>query len=309
MGQILHGSARTTEAVRRAIQHSQESLRVLAKRYGVNPKTVAKWKKREDTADLPRGPKPGRHGKLTPEEEGIIVRFREHTLLPLDDCLYALQAQIPDLSRSLLHRCLQRHGISRLSAAASGADAAIAQDMSAFGDVHIDRTQVRSRDGTHYLFNAIEQSSKFVFVQMGSQGDAATAADFLAALTQRNPCRIRRVFTLDAEPFMTAGEGTPFSRTCWEIGIEHCLASQPHPWTRNSGSQMEGMLPNVTFTSGAYLAGLLGQFVHAYNFRRRLKTLRGKTPHEFLCQAWTEKPELFLRDPHHDLLRHEFPYG
>ena len=46
MGQILHGSARTTEAVRRAIQHSQESLRALAKRYGINQKTVAKWKKR-----------------------------------------------------------------------------------------------------------------------------------------------------------------------------------------------------------------------------------------------------------------------
>ena len=36
MGQILHGSARTTAAVRRAIQHSQESLRVLAKRHGIN---------------------------------------------------------------------------------------------------------------------------------------------------------------------------------------------------------------------------------------------------------------------------------
>ena len=46
MGQVLHGSARTTEAVRRAIQHSQESLRALAKRYGINQKTVAKWKKR-----------------------------------------------------------------------------------------------------------------------------------------------------------------------------------------------------------------------------------------------------------------------
>jgi transposase-like protein len=43
MGQVLHGSATTTEAVRRAIQHSQESLRVLAKRYGINQKTVAKW--------------------------------------------------------------------------------------------------------------------------------------------------------------------------------------------------------------------------------------------------------------------------
>jgi transposase-like protein len=46
MGQVLHGCARTTEAVRRAIQHSQKSLNDLAEQYGINPKTVAKWKKR-----------------------------------------------------------------------------------------------------------------------------------------------------------------------------------------------------------------------------------------------------------------------
>jgi hypothetical protein len=43
MGQVLHGSATTTEAVHRAIQHSQESLRALAKRFGINQKTAAKW--------------------------------------------------------------------------------------------------------------------------------------------------------------------------------------------------------------------------------------------------------------------------
>jgi hypothetical protein len=52
MGQILHGSATTTEAVRRAIQHSQESLRMLAERYGINQKTVAKWKKRTSVDTL-----------------------------------------------------------------------------------------------------------------------------------------------------------------------------------------------------------------------------------------------------------------
>jgi transposase-like protein len=58
MGQLLHGSATTTEAVRRAIQHSQQSLRAVAKRHGVNPKTVAKWKRRSSTADLRTGPRP-----------------------------------------------------------------------------------------------------------------------------------------------------------------------------------------------------------------------------------------------------------
>ena len=57
MGQVLHGSATTTEAVRRAIQHSQASLRALAKRYGINPKTVAKWKKRDRSPTFRPAPK------------------------------------------------------------------------------------------------------------------------------------------------------------------------------------------------------------------------------------------------------------
>ena len=94
MGQILHGCATTTEAVRRAIQNSQESLRALAKRYGINQKTVAKWKQRETVVDLPTGPKGAKSTVLSIEEAAIIAAFRRHTLLPLDDCLYALTIQI-----------------------------------------------------------------------------------------------------------------------------------------------------------------------------------------------------------------------
>ena len=45
MGQIRHGSATTTEAIRRAIQNSEESLRALSVVYGINQKTLAKWRK------------------------------------------------------------------------------------------------------------------------------------------------------------------------------------------------------------------------------------------------------------------------
>src|ERR1700687_5923983 len=95
MGQVLHGSATTTEAIRRAIQHSQASLRALSRRYGINQKTVAKWKRRTSVADLPTGPKDAASTVLSVEEEAIVVAFRQHTLLPLDDCLYALQPTIP----------------------------------------------------------------------------------------------------------------------------------------------------------------------------------------------------------------------
>jgi len=114
MGQVLHGCATTTEAIRRAIQHSQESLRTLSKRYGINPKTVAKWPKRSFVADISTGPKEPESTVLSIEDEAIIVAFRRHTLLPLDDCLYALQPTIPHLTRPSLHRCLERHGISQL---------------------------------------------------------------------------------------------------------------------------------------------------------------------------------------------------
>ena len=114
MGQVLHGCATTTHAVRTAIQRSKAPLKELAARYGLNHKTVAKWRKRAFVNDAPMGPKTPHSTVLSSKEEAIIVAFRKHTLLPLDDCLYALQATIPHLTRSSLHRCLKRHAISRL---------------------------------------------------------------------------------------------------------------------------------------------------------------------------------------------------
>jgi transposase-like protein len=89
-------------------------VRALARRYGISPTTVQKWRKRATAADAPMGPKQPRSTVLTPLEEAAVVAFRRDTLLPLDDCLYALQPTLPHLTRSSLHRCLKRHGIARL---------------------------------------------------------------------------------------------------------------------------------------------------------------------------------------------------
>ena len=158
MGQVLHGSATTTEAVRRAIQHSQESLRALAKRYSVNPKTIAKWKGRTSVADLPTGPKEPRSTVLTVEEEAVVVAFRRHTLLPLDDCLYALQPTIPHLTRSSLHRCLQRHGISRLPQVEGQASPKRKFKAYPIGFFHVDIAEVQTAQGKLYLFVAIDRA-------------------------------------------------------------------------------------------------------------------------------------------------------
>jgi hypothetical protein len=69
----LQGSARTTPRVRAELQTSQEATRRLAARYGLNPKTVAKWRKRATTADRPMGPSRRRSSVLGEIEEAILA--------------------------------------------------------------------------------------------------------------------------------------------------------------------------------------------------------------------------------------------
>jgi hypothetical protein len=147
MGQVLHGSASTTEAVRRAIQHRQASLKALARRHGVNPKTIAKWRVRADVADRRTGPAEPHSTTLSAEDEAMVVAFRRHTLLPLGDCLYALQPTIPHLTRSALHRCFQRHGISRLPETYGDKPARKRFKAYPIGYFHIDIAEVRTEQG------------------------------------------------------------------------------------------------------------------------------------------------------------------
>src|SRR6187200_1744016 len=184
MGQVLHGSATTTEAIRRAIQHSQASLRALAERYGINQKTVAKWKKRTSVADLPTGPRQARSTVLSVEEEAVIVAFRRYTLLPLDDCLYALQPTIPQLTRSSLHRCLQRHGIGRLPDVEGDGPAKKKFKVYPIGYFHIDIAEVRTQQGKLHMFVAIDRTSKFAFVELHEK--ATSRLQRLPAATDRS---------------------------------------------------------------------------------------------------------------------------
>ena len=117
---ILHGSAKTTHAVRATIQRSKASIQELASRYDLNPKTVMKWRKHAFLYDAPMG------------------------LLALDDCLYALQATIPHLTRSSLHRLFQRHEISRLPAIEGETGRKKAFKRYPIGYFHIDIAEVRT---------------------------------------------------------------------------------------------------------------------------------------------------------------------
>ncbi len=316
MGQVLHGSATTTEAVRRAIQHSQESLRALAKRYGINQKTVAKWKKRGSVADLPTGPKDAHSTVLSLEEEAIIVAFRKHTLLPLDDCLHALQPTIAHLTRSSLHRCLQRHGISRLPDVEGDKQPKKKFKSYPIGYFHIDIAEVRTAEGKLYLFVAIDRTSKFAFVGLVEKANRVTASAFLVALIAAVPYKIHTILTDNGIQFRYApryANGPTarymthmFDMRCRENGIEHRFTKINHPWTNGQVERMNRTIKDATvkryhYDSHDQLRQHLDDFVSAYNFGRRLKILKGLTPYEYICKIWTKEPERFTLDPIHQI--------
>src|SRR3982750_2389904 len=196
---VLHGSARTTPRIRAELQASQEATRVLAARYGLNPKTVQKWRKRTTTADQPMGPSMGprrpRSTVLTEAEEAIVVEFRRRTLLPLDDVLGCLRESIPTLSRSALHRCLVRHGISRLPKTEEKTSKRRRFAETKIGYVHIDHCELRLAEGKLHLFLAIDRVSKFTPVAFFDAATKMNGAAFLREVIVVFPYAIPTVLT------------------------------------------------------------------------------------------------------------------
>ncbi len=316
MGQVLHRGATTTEAIRRAIQHSQASLRVLADRHGINPKTVAKWRKRSSVADLPTGPKTPHSTVLSVTQEAIIVAFRKQTLLPLDDCLYALQATIPQLTRSSLHRCLLRHGISRLPEVDGSKPKTKKFAHYPIGYFHIDLAEVRTAEGKLHLLVAIDRTSKFAFIQLVERADMRAAAEFLQALVAAVPYRIHTVLTDNGIQFADLPKnrqgptarlrGHAFDRVCLGAGIQHRLTKPNHPWTNGQVERMNRTIKEATvhryhYDTHQQLRAHLDDFIAAYNFAKRLKTLRVLTPYEYICKLWTQQPARFRLAPTHQI--------
>ena len=307
MGKVPHGCARTTPATRRLIQQSTESLQKLAKRLGINEKTVAKWRGRTTTEEGVRGPAPA-STVLTPAEEAAIVLFRQQTLLPLDDCLYTLQEAIPHLSRSALHRCFQRHGISRLPASEAEADVKKKKFKDyPLGYLHVDFAEVQTEEGKQCLFIAIDRTSKLAFAELHPQATQAIAVEFLRRVLPQIPYKVHKLLTDNGIQFRNLPHHPrvgrhPVAQLCEEWGIEQRFTKPAHPWTNGQVERMNRTVKEATIKRFHYettdqLNTHLQTFLQAYNFAKRLKRLKGLTPYEFICAEWRKNPSIFIRDP------------
>jgi transposase InsO family protein len=231
---------------------------------------------------------------------GTIAAFRRHTLLPLDDCRYALQATLPQLTRSALHRCPQRHGISRLPEIEGNRPTKTAFKAYPIGFFDIDIAEVQTAEGKLYRLVAIDRTSKFAFVQLVESATRVTASAFLEALVAAVPYRIHTILTENGihARFAPRYANGPTARymthmsamRCHEHGIEHRFTKINHPWTNGQVERMNRTIKHATVKrfhddNHDQLRRHLVDFVAAYKFGRRLKHIRGLTPYEFTCKA------------------------
>lgn len=253
----------------------------------------------------------------------MAVAFRRHTLPPLDDCLYAPQATTPHLTRSSLHRCLRRHGISRLPEIEGEKTAKRNFESYPIGYFHSDIAEVDTEQGKLHLFVVIGRTSKFVFVELHEKATTRVSGDLLRHLITAVSYKVHTVLTDNSIHFTTpsaGGSAVPLIKeanangdlfrahslelACAENDIEHRLTKPKHPWTNRQVGRMNRTIKEATvkryhYDSHEQLRQHLDDFVAAYNFGRRLKTPRGLTPYKAICKAWQVEPARFTSNPHH----------
>jgi transposase InsO family protein len=220
---------------------------------------------------------------------------------------------------------LQRHGISRLPETAGDKPAKKRFKPYPIGYFHIDIAEVRTEQGKLYLFVAIDRTSKFAFAELHEKATRRVSGDFLRHLIAAVPYRVHTVLTDNGTHFTTPGNTASaaplikaaldagetvwahaFEYACAQNDIDHRLTKPRHPWTNGQVERMNRTLKDATvrryhYDSHDQLRAHLSDFVTAYNFARRLKTLKGLTPYEFICKRWTLEPERFTLDPLHQM--------
>ncbi len=153
--------------------------------------------------------------------------------------------------------------------------------------------EVQTAEGKLHLFVAIDRTSKFAFVQLVEKANRVNASAFLIALIEVVTYKIHTVLTDNGIQFRyppryangaTARYMTHmFDMRCRENGIEHRFTKINHPWTNGQVERMNRTIKDASVKRFHYdghdqLRRHLQDFIDAYNFGRRLKTLKGLTP-------------------------------
>jgi transposase InsO family protein len=302
----LHANAATTPKTRSYIQASGRPASELAAELGLSETTVRRWKKRRDVADRASTPHTLATG-FCAEEEEIAVELRTRLGLSLDDTLEVMRRCLrADISRSALHRCLKRRGISQRPRERQPAVHSFAPEP--FGYVHVDLKHLTRLQGQPaYVFVAIERTTRFVHVQIVQDRSGATIAACLNGFLEAFGQPVHTILTDNGSEFTDRfgdvrwrrrdrGTGRhPFDQICQHHGVRHKLTQPYRPQTNGMAERFNRRLAEALknhppantnagknrFHDDAERNRFIYSFVYNYN-RTRLRCLNHKAPAELL---------------------------
>ena len=309
----LHPLARTTPRIRAELRAADQALSdaELARRYGLTPPTVRKWRQRDTTADRSHRPQT-LHCTLTSAQEAVAMEIRRTLWLPLDDLLVVVREFLnPAVSRSGLLRCLTRHGLNRRPV--EDKDAPVVRKTFkdyAPGFVHVDikyLPQMADETARRYLFVAIDRATRWVFLRIYADQSETSSSDFLRRLYATAPMKIVKLLTDNGSQFTDRFTGKSkkptgahaFDRECALLGIEHRLTKPRHPQTNGMVERFNGRISDILatthFRSREDLQTTLERYAKLYNDHLPQRALGHRTPRQAMVLWRKSHPEIFVR--------------
>jgi IS30 family transposase len=305
----LHANATTTPKVRAYIQRSKQSVAELAAELGVGETTIRRWRGRTTVAD--RSHRPNRlKTSLSAMEETLVCELRTSLQLPLDDIVEVMRRCVnARLSRSAIHRCLHRHGISQRKKPDRPSVGVFQQTTVGF--IHIDLKHLPALERRKsYVFVAIDRATRYVYVEIHRRRDAKTSAGFLTRFLAHFPHRVHTILTDNGAEFTDRfavdmknkppgrpSGNHPFDLLCASHKIDHRLTRPYRPQTNGLVERFNRRIAEAigrepkrgsarrTFPCQADRDAFLNRFVADYN-RTRLKCLGYLAP----CEALANLP-------------------
>jgi len=291
VGEVDLGSrtrGRITEATRLAIRQSTLSLAATAKALGVNKKTVRLWRGRGSLDTRKSGP--SRSLSLTRDEETIVIHFRINSMLPLDDCLYVLQADLPHLTRSTLHRCFSRHGLNKLPIERFNRDTVSAESQLAPGNLLFQTQFIGVAGRLVWMLSTTDLQCRWSHGGVFEKGDPDAARKYLDAMSSAYPYPITTLTVPMCGDVQDLDPGlAEINAAAKKHGFRCIERPADYPWQAEQIERVRERLHRQRERGHIHpdiqaVKDHVDRFSAIANFQRKLKTLGGRTPFSFACE-------------------------